>query len=148
MNPFTTMIFCAFTDQNYFFETAFLEGDSRLQVSNPDQSFARQLNPRRGPNNKDDSKYKVVKLMYDNVPYWCSYDILGRFLSLIGPSSQGSHQGELLLAAVYYVLALVLADRHCGAVFLFLRMEMQGQRAGPTFSRCNTWGVRCPEFGR
>jgi hypothetical protein len=48
----------------------------------PAQPFLRKLNPQYKPGDKT-SKFELYPVTYGGIAYWCLYDLLGRFMSLI-----------------------------------------------------------------
>ncbi|KAJ5384325.1 hypothetical protein N7517_002236 [Penicillium concentricum] len=58
------------------------------------QSISRRLNP---AHNRKRPYYILEPMIYGGIPYWCSYDLLGRFLSIISPAPQGATQKNFYL---------------------------------------------------
>jgi hypothetical protein len=99
----------------------------RAQGLDPDQSIFRTLNPAwetaKPPYNI--SKFSLRPQHYENVPYWGLYDLLGLFLSLIGPAPVGATKKN------FYVPLTATYGRWCAKI---------GDRLSYMFNCC--WSVR------
>lgn len=49
----------------------------------PAQPFLRKLNPQYKPGDNKTSQFELYPVTYGGIAYWCLYDLLGRFMSLI-----------------------------------------------------------------
>ncbi|CAG8907448.1 unnamed protein product [Penicillium egyptiacum] len=65
------------------------------------QAISRIVNPAGA--SKDESYLLLDTMTYEGLPYWCSFDLLGRFLSIISPAPQGAthHNFYLPLTLMY-----------------------------------------------
>ncbi|KAJ5188854.1 hypothetical protein N7491_005175 [Penicillium cf. griseofulvum] len=69
-------------------------GSRYLSETSCPQSISRIINPAA---NEDESYFLLNKMTYGGRPYWCTFDLLGRFLSLISPAPQGATQNNFYL---------------------------------------------------
>ncbi|CAP81150.1 Pc12g15230 [Penicillium rubens Wisconsin 54-1255] len=81
---------------------ALSENGAKYQTGDPyPQPFSRIVNPAAA--SKNESYLLLDKTTYGGFPYWCSFDLLGRFLSIIGPAPQNAtnYNFYLPLAMMY-----------------------------------------------
>ncbi|KAJ5255783.1 hypothetical protein N7505_010934 [Penicillium chrysogenum] len=81
---------------------ALSENGGKYQIGDPyPQPFSRIVNPAGA--SKNESYLLLDKTTYGGFPYWCSFDLLGRFLSIIGPAPQNAtnYNFYLPLAMMY-----------------------------------------------
>ncbi|OQE46258.1 hypothetical protein PENCOP_c001G03141 [Penicillium coprophilum] len=69
-------------------------GSKYLSEASHPQSISRIVDPNHS---KDTSYFLLDSMPYRGIPYWCCYDLLGRFLSVFSPAPEGATQDNFYL---------------------------------------------------
>jgi hypothetical protein len=76
----------------------------------PSQAIGRKLNPKWTEDSQHVSKFDLEVSIYGGVSYWCSFDLLGRFISLLGPAPEGATISN------FYLPLTAMFSRWCVAI--------------------------------